>query len=73
MTIPWWHPVLGDEEAHAVAEVIASGFPNDGELTERFAARIAASPASPMGSACRAAVRRSTAHSSHAASGRATR
>ena len=41
MTIPWWHPVLGDEEAQAVVEVIASGFPNDGELTERFAARIA--------------------------------
>lgn len=41
MTIPWWHPVLGEEEAHAVAEVIASGFPNDGDLTERFAARIA--------------------------------
>ena len=42
MTIPWWHPVLGDEEARAVAEVIASGFPNDGEVTDRFAARIAA-------------------------------
>ena len=41
MTIPWWHPVLGDEEAQAVVEVIASGFPNDGELAERFAARIA--------------------------------
>ena len=41
MTIPWWHPVLGDEEAHAVADVLASGFPNDGEVTERFAARIA--------------------------------
>ena len=41
MTIQWWHPVLGEEEARAVAEVIASGFPNDGELTERFAASIA--------------------------------
>jgi perosamine synthetase len=41
MTIPWWQPVLGDEEAHAVAGVLASGFPNDGEVTERFAARIA--------------------------------
>ena len=41
MTIPWWHPVLGDEEAQAVARVLASGFPNDGEVTEQFAARIA--------------------------------
>jgi perosamine synthetase len=41
MTIPWWHPVLGDEEAEAVAAVLASGFPNDGEVTEQFAARIA--------------------------------
>jgi perosamine synthetase len=41
MTIPWWHPVLGDEEAQAVAAVLASGFPNDGEVTEQFAARIA--------------------------------
>ena len=41
MTIPWWHPVLGDEEARAVADVLASGFPNDGEVTDRFAARIA--------------------------------
>jgi perosamine synthetase len=41
MTIPWWHPVLGDEEAQAVAGVLASGFPNDGEVTERFEARIA--------------------------------
>jgi perosamine synthetase len=41
MTIPWWHPVLGDEEARAVADVLSSGFPNDGEVTERFASRIA--------------------------------
>ncbi len=41
MTIPWWHPVFGEKEARAVAEVLASGFPNDGEVTERFAARIA--------------------------------
>jgi perosamine synthetase len=41
MTISWWHPVLGDEEARAVADVLSSGFPNDGEVTERFAARIA--------------------------------
>jgi perosamine synthetase len=41
MTISWWHPVLGDEEAEAVARVLASGFPNDGEVTEQFAARIA--------------------------------
>ena len=41
MTIPWWHPVLGDDEAQAVAGVLASGFPNDGEVTEQFGARIA--------------------------------
>jgi perosamine synthetase len=41
MTIPWWHPVTGAEEASAVAEVLATGFPNDGEVTDRFAARIA--------------------------------
>jgi perosamine synthetase len=41
MRLPWWLPVFGDEEARAVAEVLASGFPNDGDLTERFAAQIA--------------------------------
>jgi perosamine synthetase len=41
MTISWWHPVLGDEEAQAVAGVLASGFPNDGHVTEQFGARIA--------------------------------
>jgi perosamine synthetase len=42
MTIEWWHPAVGDDEAAAVADVIATGFPNDGEVTDRFAARIAA-------------------------------
>jgi perosamine synthetase len=42
MTIRWWHPIVGDEEAAAVAEVLAAGFPNDGEVTDRFAERIAA-------------------------------
>ena len=73
MTIPWWHPVLGDEEAQAVVEVIASGFPNDGELTERFAARIADISGVAHGVGVSRAARRSTAHSSHAASGRAPR
>jgi perosamine synthetase len=41
MTIQWWHPVMGHEEAQAVAEVLAGGFPNDGDVTEEFAARIA--------------------------------
>ena len=41
MTISWWHPVMGHEEAQAVAEVLAGGFPNDGEVTDEFAARIA--------------------------------
>lgn len=41
MKIPWSHPVLGEEEARAVADVLASGFPNDGEITEGFAARVA--------------------------------
>jgi perosamine synthetase len=41
MTIRWWHPVMGEEEAQAVREVLAGGFPNDGDVTEEFAARIA--------------------------------
>jgi perosamine synthetase len=41
MTIGWWHPVMGVEEAQAVGEVLARGFPNDGDVTEEFAARIA--------------------------------
>jgi perosamine synthetase len=41
MSIRWWHPVVGEEELARVAEVMASGFPNDGEVTDAFAARIA--------------------------------
>lgn len=41
MTIRWWHPVLGEEEANAVAAAVIGGFPNDGELTEAFAGRVA--------------------------------
>jgi perosamine synthetase len=41
MTIRWWHPVLGDDEARAVGDVLSSGFPNDGKFTDAFAARIA--------------------------------
>ena len=70
MTLPWWHPVLGDEEAQAVADVSSRRASQrrraDGAV--RGAHRFA-SPASLMGSACRAAARRSTAPSSRAASG----
>jgi perosamine synthetase len=40
--IPWWHPVLGDEEIEQVVAVLRSGYPNDGEVTEAFGARVAA-------------------------------
>ena len=40
--IPWWHPVLGEEEVERVAEVLRSGYPNDGAVTEEFGGRIAA-------------------------------
>ena len=42
MSVPWWQPELGDEETARVAEAIAEGFPNDGRMTEEFAAKIAA-------------------------------
>lgn len=42
MKLPWWEPVLGDEEIAAVVEVIRSGYPNDGHVTDAFGARIAA-------------------------------
>lgn len=41
MTIPWWHPVLGEEEIERVVEVLRSGYPNDGALTDEFGGRIA--------------------------------
>jgi perosamine synthetase len=41
MTIPWWHPVLGEEEIAAVVEVLRSGYPNDGAITDEFGARVA--------------------------------
>jgi perosamine synthetase len=41
LTIPWWHPVLGDEEIEAVVEVLRSGYPNDGRVTDAFGARVA--------------------------------
>lgn len=41
MTIPWWQPVLGDEEIERVIEVIRSGYPNDGAVTDAFGKRIA--------------------------------
>lgn len=42
MTIPWWHPVLGTREREIVLRVLDSNFPNDGEVTEEFAAEVAA-------------------------------
>jgi perosamine synthetase len=41
MTIPWWHPVLGEEEIEQVVEVIRSGYPNDGAVTDEFGSAIA--------------------------------
>lgn len=41
MTIPWWHPVLGDEEIAAVRDVINSGYPNDGAVTDEFGRQVA--------------------------------
>ena len=41
MTIPWWHPVLGEEEVERVVEVLRSGYPNDGAVTDEFGRRIA--------------------------------
>lgn len=42
MTIPWWHPVLGEEEIARVVAVLRSGYPNDGAVTDEFAALVAA-------------------------------
>jgi perosamine synthetase len=41
-SIPWWHPVLGDEEIEGVVAVMRSGYPNDGDVTDEFGARVAA-------------------------------
>ena len=74
MTIPWWHPVLGDEEAQARRRGHRlAAIPNDGELTDGSAAACRHLRASLTASVCRAAARRSPARSSRAASGRATR
>jgi len=34
--LAWWEPVLGAREKQLLAEVIDSGFPNDGDCTTRF-------------------------------------
>jgi perosamine synthetase len=41
VTIPWWEPELGDEEVAAAVEVLRSGYPNDGRVTDEFGSRIA--------------------------------
>ncbi len=41
MTITWWEPKLGKEEAVAAAEAINSSFPNEGKVSDVFASRIA--------------------------------
>lgn len=41
-SIPWWHPVLGEDEIERVVAVLRSGYPNDGEVTDEFGTRIAA-------------------------------
>ena len=41
MRIPWWQPVLGEEEIERVVEVLRSGYPNDGDVADAFGARVA--------------------------------
>ena len=40
--IPWWHPVVGDEERAAVARVVDSNYLNEGDVTADFESRAAA-------------------------------
>jgi perosamine synthetase len=39
--IPWWYPVFGEEETREVAEVLKTGFVNDGEWTRKLEAEFA--------------------------------
>lgn len=39
--IPWWSPQIGTHELGLVREVLESGYINEGDVTERFEARIA--------------------------------
>ena len=38
---PWWTPVMGEREKELISQVIDSGFPNDGTLTEKFEKELA--------------------------------
>jgi perosamine synthetase len=40
--LDWWTPALGEREKAALAAVVDSGFPNDGEVTTELERRIAA-------------------------------
>ncbi|MBI3416688.1 MAG: DegT/DnrJ/EryC1/StrS family aminotransferase [Verrucomicrobia bacterium] len=40
--IPWWSPQLAGTEQHLIAEVLASNYLNDGEVTSRFECEVAA-------------------------------
>lgn len=39
--LQWWSPVMGEREKEMLCEVIDRQFPNDGEYTDRFEAKIA--------------------------------
>jgi perosamine synthetase len=41
VNISWWEPELGDEEVAAAVEVLRSGYPNDGRISDEFGTRIA--------------------------------
>jgi len=38
--LTWWEPEFGEEEALAVADVVRSGFVNEGKFSEQFAADV---------------------------------
>ena len=40
--VPWFGPIVGDDEKDALAEVIDSGYINDGDVTREFERRVAA-------------------------------
>jgi len=41
-TIPWWHPVIGDEERAAVLRVLDTNYLNEGDVTTTFEQQAAA-------------------------------
>ncbi len=50
--IPWWNPVIGEQEHALIKKVLESNFPNEGKLTIEFEKKIATLLGSKFAVAC---------------------